>query len=136
MENKYYTPEIEEFHPGFVFDLKRNEEQNWGINHIYGDTSPRFSKMRLYLHKNGCRVKYLDQSDIESLGFGSWTDSHGYWRCFKTVDDDKYLVLHRFRSGNTGIEAVDKVTGHRGAVFEGKIKNKSELITILKQIDE
>tara|TARA_R110000764_G_scaffold234790_7_gene328893 strand:- start:96 stop:497 length:402 start_codon:yes stop_codon:yes gene_type:complete len=128
MQSKYYIPDMSEFHPGFVFDLKRNEEQNWGINHIYGDTSPRFSKMRCYLHEYGCRVKYLDQADIESFGFTpehncelKWWVS-GEWHLMDNGNSEIFIRRH-----NTNFNILP-------GIFEGTIKNKSELKKVLNQI--
>ena len=135
--SKYYTPEIEEFHIGFEFDLKRNEEQNWGLRHKYGYTSPRLEKILGYIHEGGVRVKHLDQEDIESFGIGDWTDSRGYWRGFKTKNDNQYYVFHhnvdRIQSWCV-VEIVDVDTEKRRVLFTGTIKNKSEMKKILDMI--
>ena len=68
-ENKYYTPDWNELHLGDIiecwhsYDIPRFEHDifnGWEI-----DT------LKKYLADGAMRVKYLDQSDIESCG---WTD--------------------------------------------------------------
>ncbi len=97
MENKYYTPEIEEFHVGFecehntmtitpaMFDFSPNGE----VKKLYDKSEEIWEKktwepednflwFNIRVDAEGCktfstpdniRVKYLDREDIESLGF-------------------------------------------------------------------
>lgn len=69
MDNKYYTPEIEEFHVGFRYEylLDPYIYQTWSksrciidrvIPNLYVEESP-----------HSIRVKYLDRDDIEELGW-------------------------------------------------------------------
>ena len=73
-EAKYYTPEIEEFHVGFEFEM----DDTWGgwKKLVLTDEMLKGNVMiglgsgneRVpYYHKT--RVKYLDREDIESLEF-------------------------------------------------------------------
>jgi len=71
MENKYYTPTIEEFHVGFEFEFRHSDYKEDGWKKF---TTPVFN-----MEREDCpfacqtleeyRVKYLDREDIESLGF-------------------------------------------------------------------
>ena len=87
MENKYYTPEIEEFKVGFEFEQfgKYTEfkvcQNTYGYYSKIGETietvgwKPKvceefdFEDLEEYLENDLIRTKYLDQEDIESLGF-------------------------------------------------------------------
>ncbi len=138
--SKYYTPTIEEFHVGFEFEYLTLEygETSWRQEVFCDKYSAVSSKSSLeVVMKRGCRVKHLDQEDIESLGIGNWTDSHGYWRGFKTKNENQYYVFHhnvdRVQSWCV-VEIVDKDTEKRRVLFTGTIKNKSELKKVLKMI--
>lgn len=133
--NKYYTPTIEEFHVGFEYEYLRlmDGESLWQKD-TYGDRVKSVNTLKIAFGK-GCRVKALDQKDIEECGFGTWSDSLGYWRCFKYASEEQYLCLKRISDIHTVIEIVNKdKEGKRFNLFQGDIKNKSELKRILKQI--
>lgn len=78
-ENKYYTPQIEEFFIGFEFEeefknpnwskLARPLEDTYEFVKLKLDTSHSLSRITSKLKNNRVRVKYLDREDIESLGF-------------------------------------------------------------------
>ena len=124
--DKYYTPEIEEVHVGFIF------EQTTGykfVTRIYAEDLGGLYSMRNAIDQSQVRVKYLDREDIESLG---WIHTGG------TMDAAR--SLQHFRNGNI-MELIlyrgTKVRIHntRNEIFFlGTIKNKSELSRILKQI--
>ena len=141
MENKYYTPSIEEFHVGFEYEIYEsniNREYIWKkqifeeftfeseINTYDGEMpfNVGFSEKRI-------RVKYLDSDDIESLGF---VDP----QYFKDADYFGYtkgnIRLYLLPS-HDGIK-VTKIDqfGLKWDLFSGDIKNKSELKVLLKQI--
>ncbi len=79
MVNKYYTPEIEEFHVGFEYEWFDGSDWNKVTQKYFdgglfnnGDGEHPFEYQ---LSDVGIRVKYLDQEDIESLGFNKITDN-------------------------------------------------------------
>ena len=129
---KYYTPDIEEFHVGFEFEsrytlfsrdkewvkCKLDENNTWFTEEWYVDAVP-----------TEFRVKYLDQEDIESLGFTQTKkDINGIE--FKREDG---LFLWWNSRGiidiDTGGNQTDNIS-----YFKGKLKNKSELKKVLKMI--
>ena len=149
-ENKYYTPTIEEFHVGFEYEHKERfldgtvktqedfDNSKWvkqtcdsGIMYIERALSGRNSKNGLC----GVRVKYLDQEDIESLGF-------------ELEESNKKETIYRRSCDNLMTEKevqiwVDKefdyidicnLRDKEDYNFMGKIKNKSELKRVLKMI--
>ena len=100
------------------------------------------------------RVKYLDSSDIESLGFkksnkNSWFGYKDYFLeninpeypyfLFATIHvpirGDMYKILvHRYYNED---ESIDEDDNYREptCVYVGKIKNKSELSQLLKRLN-
>lgn len=123
MENKYYTPEIEEFHIGFEFEEKPLYFSE------FGDYMPQSihvggSSAESHLKNSWVRVKYLDSEDIESLGFFKWPDDDIY--------DLGEFQLHLGRYDDPyKVEIYDDNSKY---CFVGVIKNKSELKKVLKMI--
>lgn len=65
--NKYYTPEIEEFHIGFEYEF--NVGNTTWTKFIFDLDRPDKVLENFKLNPQLFRVKYLDKEDIESLGF-------------------------------------------------------------------
>jgi len=161
MENKYYTPSLEEFHVGFEFEklsvfidyktlkvLKLHEEdaikkveqalkydKQISIPHEKVWTKMRYSGlMRIqyikeYLDQDRIRVKYLDREDIESLGaINEWVPRRNQDRCELLFTFNKTVFKCWFNDHRMEIERI----GLR--VFNGYIRNISELKTVLKMI--
>jgi hypothetical protein len=136
MKNKYYTPELEEFHVGFEYettDIMDNGEWGWRKQVFEGE------EMRTWftdeLNKGQHRVKYLDREDIESLG----------WEEDKSNSEPDRLNLEFIKNEYTyGIVLYNimqvviykyKYKFKEEILFEGKIKNKSELKRLMKQLN-
>lgn len=127
MKDKYYTPEIEEFHVGFEYE-RCDDGYKWFL-----DVYPRAAEhIKLENFLSYTRVKYLDSDDIESLGFKqidphpfyTLNRSETHWLAIQTLHDDKCLI---------GLIDKSKPTDWN-PLFVGIIKNKSELKRTLKQI--
>jgi len=139
MKNKYYTPEIEEFHIGFEFEkydnrpaiYKENDFKptNWH-KHTYNLTSIRLSQLDTHLYNKTLRVKYLDREDIESCGFD--TEDNG--ECYCMIDTFDLYGLYPWE-WDKGIKNLYKITLNRETLYRGVIKNISELKVLLKQLD-
>ena len=152
MENKYYTPKLEEFHVGFRFEVLNNEVWDW-----QNMNASRLQEINLDDNLNlmsKYRVKCLDKEDIESLGFkksnkNSWIGYKDYFLdsinpeypyfLFATIHipirDDMYKILvHRYYNED---EPIDEDDNYREptCVYVGKIKNKSELNQLLKRLN-
>ena len=135
--SKYYTPEIEEFHVGFEYEVKWNEEKiilytfpNYpraGID--WGPIRDRIAIIEnLLSSKDKVRVKYLDKEDIESLGFEDKWEERGTW---SLVKNQTIITFNPdYTNGNVKISYLKR----KGFMFEGQVKNKSELKRILKQL--
>lgn len=132
MENKYYTPTIEEFHVGFEYEWNNSDEDDVfrksiaDLEDCYHCVNDIINNIDYYKY----RVKYLDKEDIESLG---WKESFRGGRFdIKTDNDDFQMYLHdNLDKGFYFIEIYDWDSQY---VFRGKIKNKSELKILLKQL--
>jgi len=160
MENKYYTPSIEEFHVGFEcetfdqdkaleqFDKKWEHKMFYGINATFKE-DPCFKPHIIdgndiwrywentHLIPMYFRVKYLTKEDIESLGFIKDTNVDEIFRY--------YMFSESKNGGELNLELFYyydknrlKITNWSGSynwdLFDGIIKNKSELKTLLKQL--
>lgn len=154
MENKYYTPFIEEFHVGFEYERfipqpNATEEQCWeklqmSVNYLTLDD------LDDEIIEKEIRVKYLCKEDIESLGFehlpkeslnglterftieglhrriNEEYDDTMWWNVYLTFSPDinRIIIKGDISSGDYGEK-----------FFEGKIKNLSELKVLLKQLN-
>lgn len=151
---KYYTPKIDEFYVGFEFEYmspyndKYSNEWNaysvsliqiengfslQNISYIYnkskGIINPKYflTGIDKKLEKI-FRVKYLDKEDIESLGFKYNTEYHGDYFYSK---EDMELI---YRPENNWLSIKKSEDTLLYNLFYGKIKNKSELKKLLKQL--
>lgn len=146
MDNLYYTPEIEDFCIGFEYEVFEKEEYNPNFMYLvapntegswYKDTYP--SKVFGYslprIMERELRVKYLDNIDIEELG---WKNN------IIEIEDDKYKQYIRIKLEGkyTKIEVSTHKKGVRyfasppySIIFVGIIKNKNELKKLMKQLN-
>jgi hypothetical protein len=135
MESKYYTPTIDEFHVGFECEsnyvlfnrgdypesmkfvpiILTEENIDWMIDSYIHDAYP-----------SEFRVKCLDKEDIESLG---WDIGQSIYH------KDKYKLLPSIQDPNhIRIWTEESNVGYSDIIFDGIIKNKSELAVLLKQL--
>lgn len=144
--NKYYTPELEEFHVGFEYealvDYYKQEFEKFTID----DTDSLRSICSTWDRGEVeyWRVKYLDREDIESLGWDHDYNtepipnreelpvSEGYL-FDKQNETGELWILYHFSDNIVWIEYI-KDCGGQGYLFKGTIKNKSELKKLLKQL--
>jgi len=124
INNKYYVPEINEFYVGFEFEIFEND--NWKtVNFNIDDIIPIFARVNgKTIISDKIRVKYLDKEDIESLGWKLKTDLY--------IKDNLTLQVHK---DLITIKYYDNFNNEwRPKVEQIIIKNKSELIKLLKQL--
>lgn len=76
MENKYYTPSIEEFNVGFRYEWRFDPKEFWKSGEatwIKKEYNQCFIENPdtpcQNINENDIRVKYLDREDIEELGW-------------------------------------------------------------------
>ena len=117
--DKYYTPELEEFHIGFEYEWL-NENNEW-----IKETSPIEITIKDFNKQTyGLRVKYLDKEDIKSLGWELKTDLY--------IKNNLTLQVHK---NSITIQYYDNFNNKwRTPVEQINIKNKSELVKLLKQL--
>jgi hypothetical protein len=128
-KNKYYTPTIEEFHIGFEYQYLANS-----MVYVEDDVWDGKGEGLDFLFKhNKIRVKYLDQEDIESLGFKilDYDNMDSFTNEDIDIEVNGYtdpLIVEIWTRKNMVNRSVEMV-------FKGTIRNKSELKKVLKQID-
>ena len=135
MNNKYYTPQIEEFRIGFECEFFNNmQDKIWKkevcdidlINLAYDCYEHGTVEWNDDITQT-FRVKYLDSEDIESLGFvknnylGVNCFEKSCWRLY-WFGKDNMITIEKFYE----VE--------REQYFRGWIKNKSELKVLLNQL--
>lgn len=155
-ENKYYTPEITEFHVGFEYEVKgsNNIEFTWFkttyendlVNKTDDNFSINLSRFMYRLNHQTIRVKYLDKEDIESLGF-KYHELHNldytvkqsillFNRLIYSERDNKEIeVKINYNTRNNWCLIYQSVNDDLDNTrFSGYIKNKSALKQLLKQL--
>jgi hypothetical protein len=146
--NKYYTPNIEEFHVGF--ECEAEYSNNTFIPVIMQGVGQDVIKY----HKQGIyRVKHLNIEDVESLNFyktvvNTWAGWEDYVIQDVNPKQEYYLkatlhipkmgdlyeiCVHRYWTEENSIENLIK-SGESKIVFIGTINNKSELVKTLKKL--
>lgn len=131
MENNlYYTPTIEEFHVGFEYEITKYPN----IPLVCTNTTiTLLIEHDEYIDE--LRVKYLDQSDIESLG---WKSAGGYLNIknfeLSTGNAEKNTKENQWK---LQLKEDNKIIieQYRWMRFFGTIKNKSELIKLMQQLN-
>ena len=97
------------------------------------------SNLLHFIVNNRVRVKYLDQEDIEDLGFISYSSDINFKHIaeYRGLVDQKIMIVRRqtilICIGDYK-ESNDNYDNYK-TIFTGYIKNKSELIKLLKQLD-
>lgn len=142
-QNKYYTPKIEEFHIGFECEFKNNMQSNkWEKEICDQDTiSIVFNSWEHEdldeKFEDEFRVKYLDQEDIESLGWEFIESNLDFKKfSFSTGDELKNTIENAWKLRlEKEPYRVFITQGHGWTRFLGTIKNKSELKRLLKQLN-
>ena len=130
MENKYYTPTIEEFHVGFEFESNYvgfSSDLKWKKILLNNSHDWFWTAYKQDAVETEFRVKYLDKEDIESLGFTQIT-----YDCYNLPIGDEELRL-LFENDIFKIFLADK---YSDMLFQGTIKNKSELKRVLKMLNK
>jgi hypothetical protein len=140
MENKYYTPEIKEFHVGFEY-----ERCDDGYSY-FKDIYPRAidtNKLENYLPY--FRVKYLDKEDIENLGYRESNIKPDIFspKGFYLEEDLTGFLLFLLKNNQVIIYSRDMTrtwlqppsfNEEFTICFRGILKNKSELKKLMQQL--
>lgn len=159
--NKYYTPSIEEFCVGFEYEIY-DTKWSYEIQHLTGDqykvlSEPTpvtdwykeiydlnkyvylkdsvecYNDLAEFISDNEIRVKYLSIEDVESLGFENSLDEPGEW--FWSFKGNGDIQLYYDDKITDDTKGVGISIYNDNLVFSGYVKNKSELVKLLKQLD-
>ncbi len=140
--DKYYAPEIEEFHVGFEYEWFKPTYNKWSKEKFENTRELYFIErsLRKDFENKFVRVKYLDREDIESCGFE--------FRYINTANDDQYFSMNNNRNWvHVSLTRFSSwvVLKIESSVFKDSIrtivinsisiKNKSEFIIILDQLN-
>lgn len=132
--NKYYTPSIEEFHIGFEYEILEKDNTTWTKIKSEG-----FMQMSILFFRNGIKtkVKYLNKEDIESCGWKYVKTHPGITESFfeMTKEDPIDSLGLDYDSESHYLRIYDTQFGQDNTFFSGEIKNKSELVKLMKQLN-
>ena len=134
--NKYYTPSIEEFHPGFEF----KKSSDLPINHWEDSICSTYHDLLLMqrnINNGYIRVKYLDKEDIESFEFelsAEYGDYIEFNDNLKSVNPKSNKILFNTKTKEINIESFILSDQSSYPLFNGMCLNKSELKVLLKQL--
>jgi hypothetical protein len=136
MINKYYTPSIEEFHVGFEYEY-RHKDYVWENYHKYNTPELDVEREDCPFSKSDLsefRVKYLDKEDIESLG---WILNENKTTLGLYENTDWWFIKNKYQLRwfeNNAYNAIFIISPNNLTLFDGSIKNKSELKVLMKQL--
>ncbi len=129
MNDKYYTPDLKEYHIGFEYEFSRiGNYEEWTSAVIKDGIQIDDIHNSVYL----LRVKYLDKQDIESEGWKciTFTEKENEWYSGYWKKDSYTFGLH-----SKDFMTISKMDGeNKIMVFQGTIKNISEFRKIIKMI--
>lgn len=138
MDNKYYTPTLEEFHVGFRYEFTINlhhpAEYVWEDMEL-GDNE--LTNIQFHIERGEIRVKYLDQDDLEELGWEldqcTGKDGCQYYitRGFDTIAS---LVVGSRELSYIGEHCILIDAFKRGS-FEGSCKNYNEMKKLMQMLN-
>lgn len=148
IKEKYYIPEIEEFHVGFEYEDRFDSESEFENKILIADTYeyPDYDNLGFLQYKcksKDVRVKYLNKEDVESLGFictGCNSDGLEFQKLiddylFYDIDynpEDNELIVEKFYQSKLVGNKIGEYNSN--TLFQGIIKNKFELKVLLKQL--
>jgi hypothetical protein len=134
-ESKYYTPSIEEFHIGFEYEVLA---EDFGINTFLWlkHTNPyRIEILENFIESKYVRVKYLDREDIESLGWQlKVSEEYDIFGLTINSKQGDVKVFNLIFKKHNGLQYRHIITFRKRTLFEGYIKNKSELKKLMQQL--
>lgn len=137
-KNKYYTPDISEFHSGFQYEMYNGYE--WVAHQFpspwWNQASGMggFNILQECINTEMVRLKYLDRQDIESEGWHLKEDNSDlvslYFGKYVKYRSDKM----RFNINYCLHTKWMLINFEMGTCFAGKVKNLSEFRRIQKMI--
>jgi len=134
MENKYYTPEIEEFHVGFEYESNYLKNKWTKCVLEIKNIASFFDSYILDATPLEFRVKYLNREDIEECNWKFYSEENEF-DCIEYQADFKRndWRLQCWKENQYTIERFDALG--KTVWFCGTIKNKSELQKLMKMLN-
>lgn len=136
----HYTPELEEFHPGFEFENQVISYCGSSVEWVKTIFGPSDSVDGLFKGLPNDwyelpRIKYLDREDIESLGFDldQCTKDGCVFYKGNLIDKEEWCLTFGGRTNPKNYLSIHSLKNNYNS-FTGTIKNKSELKKILKML--
>jgi len=131
IEKGYYIPNIDELHVGF--ELQWDDGNGWLTIELELDNfKANIENLLEDINDGRIRVKYLDKDDIKDLDYNFYAEN----AASKYKANESYIeIILSGLTKNIEIYITDN-TGYTTCKFNGKIKNKTELKRILRQISE
>ena len=139
MENKYYTPKIEEFYIGFRFEFYRTlttyiegqepiVSSDWLEAVVATDfPNPTIPMIDAMLEKGHIRVKELDEADIIEAG---WNQNENQSPSYCT----DYLLGNEWSLDIFDNERGIRIMNFTEIRFFGIIKNYNELLKVMEML--
>ena len=127
--NKYYTPTLNDFAEGLEYEWKFTSEGYTPFTHSFKFILPELQNIR---------IKHLDQSDIESLGWKKNEDielkeNNKLYFFIKDNDYDNSIYIEYDLESKQML--LTRGRRYSFTKFDGTIKNKSELIKLMQQLN-
>jgi hypothetical protein len=126
--NKYYIPNLEEFHVGFRYEFL-SDPCIYGTWRKVTCTKDKVIHHLLETEPSSFRVKFLDRDDIEELGWDFESDDSFIQTYFITCGGNIYQLTKSDKSIkiiNKGLIKENNVT-----LFFGQLKNYNKLKDIM-----
>jgi len=136
---KYYTPEIEEFHVGFEYEIRdpdfqgQSDEEEWKKKVF--DRSTLMDTLQHWKFFQDYRVKCLDEQDIKECGWKKSAEQRDLYS-INWIDNpnEKKNAIWMAKVNENKYQITDCRHTWHFVLFVGTIKNKSELKRIMKMI--
>lgn len=138
MNDKYYTPEIEEFHVGFCYETRTHTLNDWGEVVFENLGHDLHEWLDQDIESGDVRVKYLDREDIEELGWENTDYSEKAFTMETRAKQNSDIVITwsitKIFSQYRIEQSANLLPIKNLPCFIGTIKNKSELKRLMKQL--
>jgi len=141
MKSKYYVPNLEELHVGYICEVKNSSDDEYFDWEDQLIEKSDLMYINNWLNWNELRTKYLDVFDLESLGckykreYKNNLDfekgniyTNGF---FLTYNTETLMLKIQKNKGNFDNSGTPKSE----CVFEGKVKSINELKLIFKMLE-
>jgi hypothetical protein len=141
MKDKYYTPSLKEFHEGFRYYVKDFYNSSSLMGPFVFDSGIVLETFEDFVDRGQTKVKYLDQADIEELGWKYMATESGSKEFAKYYQLLDWWMIKSSRSldvaifNSTADNPVDLFKDREHRIFYGRIKNYNELRRLMIQLN-